>query len=82
MIQPIPLSHDAVAHSLALFRQHSPLIHCMGFASLPGDRLLNVASACRVVAVAGERAAAQAAGLGSFIPAFLDELYQLTPEKL
>ena len=29
MIQPIPLSHHDVAHSLALFRQQSPLIHCM-----------------------------------------------------
>ena len=53
-----------------------------GFASLPGDRLLHVASACQVVAKAGERAAAQVAGPGSFIPVFLDELYQLTPETL
>lgn len=53
-----------------------------GFASLPGDRLTHVASACRVVSLAGERAAAAASGPGSFIPAFLDALYLLTPEEL
>ncbi|PLV57861.1 hydroxyethylthiazole kinase [Erwinia sp. B116] len=53
-----------------------------GFAALPGDRLVHVASACRVVALAGERAAAQAAGPGSFIPAFLDALCLLNPEAL
>lgn len=53
-----------------------------GFAALPGDRLVHVASACRVVALAGERAAAAAQGPGSFIPAFLDALYQLNPEAL
>ncbi|WP_455816353.1 hydroxyethylthiazole kinase [Pseudomonas cerasi] len=53
-----------------------------GFAALPGDRLVHVASACRVVALAGARAAAAAQGPGSFIPAFLDALYQLTPEAL
>ncbi|MEI2602629.1 hydroxyethylthiazole kinase [Erwinia aphidicola] len=53
-----------------------------GFAALPGDRLVNVASACRVVSLAGERAAAQVKGPGSFIPAFLDALYQLNPEAL
>ena len=52
------------------------------FASLPGDRLTHVATACKVFAVAGEHAVARSAGPGSFIPAFLDELYQLTPEKL
>ncbi|MFG1172065.1 hydroxyethylthiazole kinase [Erwiniaceae bacterium CAU 1747] len=52
-----------------------------GFAALPGDRLTHVASACRVVSLAGERAAASASGPGSFIPAFLDALYQLTPEE-
>ena len=51
-----------------------------GFATLPGDRLVHVASACRVVSLAGERAAAQARGPGSFIPAFLDALYLLDPE--
>ncbi|WP_456310216.1 hydroxyethylthiazole kinase [Serratia proteamaculans] len=53
-----------------------------GFAALPGDRLVHIASACRVVALAGERAAAAAQGPGSFIPAFLDALYQLNPEAL
>lgn len=53
-----------------------------GFAALPGDRLTHVASACRLVSLAGERAAAAGQGPGSFIPAFLDALYQLTPEAL
>jgi len=35
-----------------------------------------------VVSLAGERAAAQVKGPGSFIPAFLDALYQLNPEAL
>ncbi|MCQ4106199.1 hydroxyethylthiazole kinase [Erwinia persicina] len=51
-----------------------------GFAALPGDRLTHVASACRVVSLAGERAAAAVDGPGSFIPAFLDALYRLNPE--
>lgn len=53
-----------------------------GFAALPGDRLVHAASACHVVALAGARAAAAAQGPGSFIPAFLDALYQLNPEAL
>ncbi|ADP13010.1 Hydroxyethylthiazole kinase [Erwinia sp. Ejp617] len=53
-----------------------------GFAALSGDRLTHVASACRLVSLAGERAAAQARGPGSFIPAFLDALYQLDAEAL
>ena len=53
-----------------------------GFAALPGDRLQHVASACRVVSCAGERATARASGPGSFIPAFLDALYQLDTEAL
>lgn len=48
-----------------------------GFASLPGDRLLHVASACRVISLAGERAASAAAGPGSFVALFLDALYGL-----
>ncbi|AOV97519.1 hydroxyethylthiazole kinase [Edwardsiella hoshinae] len=39
------------------------------------DRLTAVASACRVMALAGQRAAAQASGPGSFTPHFLDALY-------
>lgn len=53
-----------------------------GFASLPGDRLLHVASACRILSCAGAQAAATAAGPGSFIPAFLDALWQLNAEAL
>jgi hydroxyethylthiazole kinase len=41
------------------------------------DRLDAVASACAVMAIAGQRAAAQAKGPGSFVPLFLDKLYQL-----
>jgi len=48
-----------------------------GFSSLSGDRLLNVASACQVMARAGEQAAASSAGPGSFATAFLDALWTL-----
>lgn len=47
------------------------------FSSLPGDTLLNVACACRVMALAGEQAAAQSQGPGSFVAAFLDALWTL-----
>ena len=47
------------------------------FCSLPGDTLLNAACACRVMSLAGETAAAQAQGPGSFVPAFLDALWTL-----
>ncbi|WP_392336379.1 hydroxyethylthiazole kinase, partial [Pantoea stewartii] len=47
------------------------------FASLPGDRLVNIASACRVMALAGEKAAQASTGPGSFAPAFLDALWTL-----
>ncbi|MCL7652801.1 hydroxyethylthiazole kinase, partial [Klebsiella pneumoniae] len=46
-----------------------------GRAALPGDRLENVAAACGLMKQAGEIAARQG-GPGSFIPAFLDALYQ------
>lgn len=52
------------------------------FCSLPGERLDNVATACRVMALCGERAAARCTGPGSFIAAFLDALYQLRAEEL
>ncbi len=48
-----------------------------GFAALPGDRLTHVASACRIMSLAGERAAMAAAGPGSFVALFLDELFTL-----
>lgn len=41
------------------------------------QRLDAVASACAVMAISGQRAAAQAKGPGSFVPLFLDRLYQL-----
>jgi hydroxyethylthiazole kinase len=52
------------------------------FCSLPGDRLDNVATACRVMSLCGERAVARCSGPGSFTPTFLDALYQLNPEDL
>ncbi|MCU5773207.1 hydroxyethylthiazole kinase [Erwiniaceae bacterium BAC15a-03b] len=53
-----------------------------GFAALPGDTLQHIASACRVISCAGERATASAQGPGSFIPAFLDALWLLDAEAL
>ena len=50
--------------------------------TLPGDRLENVASACRLMSCAGSQAVARSQGPGSFIPAFLDALYQLDKEAL
>lgn len=52
------------------------------FASLPGERLDNVAAACRVMSCAGEIASLEAKGPGSFLPAFLDRLYTLSPAQL
>ncbi|RTF06901.1 hydroxyethylthiazole kinase, partial [Serratia marcescens] len=48
----------------------------------PGDRLDNVATACRVMSHCGGLAARLAGGPGSFTPAFLDALYQLRGEDL
>ncbi|MFI8416579.1 hydroxyethylthiazole kinase [Serratia sp. NPDC078593] len=47
------------------------------FSCLPGERMGHVATACRVMSLCGERASQQAEGPGSFIPVFLDALYQL-----
>lgn len=52
------------------------------FVALPGDLLDHVATACRVVSCAGERACAVAKGPGSFTPEFLDNLYLLNGEAL
>lgn len=48
--------------------------------TLPGDTLENVASACHWMKQAGERAVARSEGPGSFVPYFLDALWQLTQE--
>ncbi|GAA3910205.1 hydroxyethylthiazole kinase [Halomonas cibimaris] len=48
----------------------------------PESRFDAVTAAFGCFALAGERAAAHAAGPGSFIPAFLDALYHLSPEAL
>lgn len=53
-----------------------------GFTALPGDRLCHIASACRIMSLAGERAAALADGPGSFVAAFLDTLYGLKGETI
>lgn len=45
--------------------------------ALPGDRLDNVASACRWMKQAGQIATEQSTGPGSFVPAFIDALYNL-----
>lgn len=50
------------------------------FCSLPGDRLSNVASACRVMARAGERAAAQTDAPGSVATLLIDALWQQAQE--
>lgn len=50
--------------------------------SLPGERLDNVAAACRFMKRAGEQAISASRGPGSFIPAFLDELYLLNAGAL
>lgn len=50
--------------------------------ALPGDRLDNVASACSWMKQAGQIATQQSTGPGSFVPAFLDALYNLNPQEL
>ncbi|MFW0765411.1 hydroxyethylthiazole kinase [Trabulsiella odontotermitis] len=50
------------------------------FCALPGDRLVNVATACGVMKQAGEIAAQNGNGPGAFEPAFLDALYTLSGE--
>lgn len=47
------------------------------FTSLTGDRLQHVAAACRVMSLAGEQAARQARGPGSFVSEFIDRLWTL-----
>lgn len=49
-------------------------------ASLPGNRLENVAAGCWIMKRAGSLALERSAGPGSFTPAFLDALYQLNGE--
>ena len=49
--------------------------------ALPGNRLENAASACTWMKQAGERATRICHGPGSFIPAFLDALYNLKTEE-
>jgi hydroxyethylthiazole kinase len=49
--------------------------------ALPGDRLDNVASACSWMKQAGQIATQQSTGPGSFVPAFLDALYNLNAQE-
>lgn len=51
-----------------------------GFCALEGRRLDHVAAACALMARAGERAAAQAAGPGTLLPHLLDALWQQVGE--
>lgn len=54
-----------------------------GFVAIARDQPLAAAvAAARVFAAAGQRAQEQAAGPGSFLPAFLDALYLLQPADL
>lgn len=50
--------------------------------ALPGERLDNIAGACRLMARAGRLTAAWAAGPGSFSSGMLDELYRLCAEDV
>jgi len=52
------------------------------FLALPDSPLQTVASACAVMAVAGQHAASMSEGPGSLAVALLDQLHQLTPETL
>lgn len=47
------------------------------FSALPGERIMHVATACYLMSLAGERAAQQAAGPGSFAVHLSDALWQL-----
>ena len=49
--------------------------------ALCGDRLDNVASACSWMKQAGQIATEQSNGPGSFVPAFLDVLYNLSAQE-
>ena len=51
-------------------------------AAYSGDRLAAVVAALVMFGVAGERAAAKAEGPGSFVPAFIDELYKVRKESV
>ncbi len=47
------------------------------FTALPGERIIHVAAACKMMSLAGERAAEQATGPGSFAVRLTDALWQL-----
>lgn len=47
------------------------------FCTLAGDRLKHVATACALIKQVGETATQRCRGTGSFIPEFLDAIYQL-----
>lgn len=51
-------------------------------AAYGGDRLAAVVAAVVMFGIAGERAAAKAEGPGSFVPAFIDELYKVRKESV
>jgi hydroxyethylthiazole kinase len=53
-----------------------------GFLAVEDDAVIAAAACLAFVAAAAETAGAQAAGPGSFVPAFIDTLYRLTPEQV
>lgn len=53
-----------------------------GFLAVEGDAVVASAACLAFVALAAERAGVQAAGPGSFVPAFIDALHSLTPEEV
>jgi len=52
-----------------------------GFLAVENDPVVASAACLAVVAAAADSAGAQAAGPGSFVPAFLDAVHALTPEE-
>ena len=53
-----------------------------GFCAGADNRLNATAAACAVMALAGGHAARHSHGPGSFVPVFLDTLYQMQPDNL
>jgi hydroxyethylthiazole kinase len=53
-----------------------------GFLAVEGDAIVAAAACLAAVAAAAEAAGAHCAGPGSFVPAFIDALYRLTPDEV
>jgi len=52
------------------------------FAAIDNDPVSSASTALAYYGLAGEKAAAASTGPGSFVPSFLDALYNMTPEEL